>query len=442
MRIDKSALKWTCKNIIETILCCLPNAYKGTVYEISPPPEIIAKRIASGVIDKQRRTVSWGLPERSDYNPPGKAWIEYRDKPGRPLEAMAWCVENQKSWTAEKPGDDSRSVRLQVEGVSEDYYHMEPVLIRKDDLYFGNGVPPQYPKNHKGETIWKGKRYIVAAIIKIHFRPHTIRIDGPETEIIERLSRSLGTELLSYQLRQQSVEVMRQVAQDKIDSCNILAHSLRNAVAKSGVISSLIKLELGFLRNQWERVVLEHSDKRRMRKDAVRVLNKALEDLGEGCNGCRKHLTRIQNRFLKSSPTPEQGEKWVRMQIEERWNQLLAEKPIDEELVKEIHLRIQQLKRSLYLGKDPDTLAAYDRMPDIQKKEWTQLIYGDINPLDSRFIDKVIEILEDPCLHLVYQDKSRKSLVYLKTLAQIIGQLEQDTNFALEQVLKGSRTAG
>jgi hypothetical protein len=81
-------------------------------------------------------------------------------------------------------------------------------------------------------------------------------------------------------------------------------------------------------------------------------------------------------------------------------------------------------------------------MPDIQKKEWTQLIYGDINPLDSRFIDKVIEILEDPCLHLVYQEKSRKSLVYLKTLAQIIGQLEQDTNFALEQVLKGSRTAG
>jgi hypothetical protein len=146
MKIDKSALKWTCKNIIETILCCLPNAYKGTVYEISPPPETIAKRIASGVIDKETRTVSWGLPERSDYNPPGKAWIEYRDKPGRPLEAMAWCVENQKSWTAEKPGDDSRSVRLQVEGVSEDYYHMEPVLIRKDDLYFGNGVPPQYPK--------------------------------------------------------------------------------------------------------------------------------------------------------------------------------------------------------------------------------------------------------------------------------------------------------
>ncbi|MCK4729671.1 MAG: hypothetical protein KAT27_12145, partial [Desulfobacterales bacterium] len=91
-KVYKAVVERACENIIETILFCLPNAYKGTVYEIGPPPDMIAKRITSGVIDEERRTISWGLPEWSDYNPPGKPWIEYRDEPGRALEAMAWCV--------------------------------------------------------------------------------------------------------------------------------------------------------------------------------------------------------------------------------------------------------------------------------------------------------------------------------------------------------------
>ena len=438
-KIDKVVLEKACKNIIETILFCLPKAYKGTVYEIDRPPEMIAKRITSGVIDEERKTISWGLPERSDYNPPGKPWIEYRDEPGRALEAMAWCVEKQKSWTAENPRNDSRSVRLQVEGVWEDFHHMEPVLIRKEDLYFGNEPRLQYPRNCKGEIIWQSNEYVVAAVIKIHFRPHTIKIGSPETRIIKRLSRALGTELLSYQLRQQSVEAMRQLADDKINSCNVLAHSLRNAIAKSGFIFSLIKLELGFLRDQWERVLLEHSDQKGMKQEAVHVLNEALKKVGEGSNEQGKDLMRVQNRFLDLSLPPERGENWVRMQIEERWNKLLAEKHLDEERVKEIRRGIDQLKRSLYLGKDPDILAAYDKMVESSKKEWTDLIYRDTDRLDSQFLDRLVLILEGPSLNLPYQEKSRKSLTYLKTLAEIMGHLEQNTNVVLRQVLNGSK---
>lgn len=438
-KVYKAVVERACENIIETILFCLPNAYKGTVYEIGPPPDMIAKRITSGVIDEERRTISWGLPEWSDYNPPGKPWIEYRDEAGRPLEAMGWCVENQKSWTAEDPRNDTRSVRLQVEGVWEDSHHMEPVLIPKEDLYSGNGPLLQYPRNCKREIIWQNKKYVVVAVIKIHFRPHTIKTNSSETRVIKRLSLSLGTELLSYQLRQQSLEAMRELAQDKLNSCNVLAHSLRNAIAKSGFIFSLIKLELGFLRDQWERLVLEHSDQQGMKQKAVHALNEALKNMGKGSDDQGKDLLGIQNRFLDFSPPAEQGEKWVCAHIEERWNELLAEKPLDEEHEKEVRRGIDELKRSLYLGRDPDILAAYDKMPEGLKKEWTDLIYRDTGQLDAQFLDRSIQILQDPSLNLPYREKSRKSLIYLKTLAEIMGELEQSTNSVLQQVLNGSK---
>lgn len=230
---------------------------------------------------------------------------------------------------------------------------------------------------------------------------------------------------------------MRQLAQDKLNSCNILAHSLRNAIAKSGFIFLLIKLELGFLRDQWERVLLEHSDQRGTKREAVHALNEALKSIGEESNDQGKNLMEVQNRFLDFSLPPERGENWVRMQIEERWNELLVQKPVDEERAKEIRRGIHRLKRSLYLGKDPDILAAYDKMPESLKKEWTDLIYRDTDQIDFQFFDRLIHILEDPSLNLPYQEKSRTSLIYLKTLAEIMGQLEHNTNVVLQQVLNG-----
>ena len=141
IKIEQKALENACKEIIESILICLPNAFKGTVYRIGILPDMVTTRVTSGIIDENGNEISWGLPEESDYNPPGKPWRDYRDEPGRPLEAMAWCVERQSSWTAENPQNDVRSVRLQVEGVWKDFHHMEPVLIRKKDLYLGEMQP-------------------------------------------------------------------------------------------------------------------------------------------------------------------------------------------------------------------------------------------------------------------------------------------------------------
>ncbi len=346
INIDKAGLLQACKEIIETILLCLPNAYKGTVYRIGNPPELIAKQVTSGVINEERTTITWGIPEESSYAPPGRPWAEYRDEPGRTLEAMAWCVERQESWTAEDPATDSRSARVQQEGPRKDFHHMEPVLISKNDLFLGDKSALEYPVNYKGEDLWQDSNYIVVDVIKIHFRPNTIKLYSPETKVIKKLSRTLGTELLSHQFREQSVEAMRRLAEDKHKSCNILADSIRNAIAKSGFIFSLIKLELEFLREQWEQVILRHTDKKEIKRETVHSLNMAVEIVSKNKSNLGEQLIEAQNKFLEIYPPPERGEGWIRMQIEKKWNDLLAAKPQKEKQTAEIYRNINGLKTS------------------------------------------------------------------------------------------------
>ncbi len=73
----------TCRTMIKTVLSCLDNATKGTIYKIGLMPELIAMRVLSGAEKEDSDELEWGLPAVSDYNPPGKTWEHYRDQPGR-----------------------------------------------------------------------------------------------------------------------------------------------------------------------------------------------------------------------------------------------------------------------------------------------------------------------------------------------------------------------
>lgn len=437
IEIEKSVLEKACREMIETILLCLPNAFKGTIYSIGKPPGLIAERITSGIIDGERKKISWGLPAASEYNPPGRSWIEYRDEPDRPLEAMSWCVEKQKSWTAEDPRSDMRSVRMQVEGIREDFQHMEPVLARKSDLHLNMYSAFEYPKDYEGNPIWEESEYITVAVVKIHFRPHTIKMGSYETRVIKKLSRSLGTELLSYQLRQDSLKTIQQYAEDRLNACNILADSLRNAIMKSGLIFSLVKQEIGYLREQWEELLLQDRKEEYTKVEAIQDLNKILANIGHRCEDHARDLMDVQNRFLELSLPPEKGENWVIMQIEERWKDLLRKFPQTDGTQRGIWDTIDKLKRSLYLGQNPDILAKYNKMPEELKWDWVNLIYKGNDHFDASVLERLINRLGNPNLNIPSRERSRKTLTQLKVLAETMNQLERNTNFLLHQVLNG-----
>ena len=424
--------------MIETILLCLPNAFKGTIYRIGSPPGLIAERITSGIISNGKKKITWGLPVKSGYNTPGKQWLEYRDQPGRPLEAMAWCVEKQKSWTSEDPKTDSRNILMQVEGKSDNgFFHMEPVLMHKSDAQLDAYMSLQYIKDYKDNIIWKESDYIVTAVIKIHFKPYTIRMGSNETRIIKKLSRSLGTELLSYRLQDDSMRTMQRLAKDRLSAFNILADSLRNAITKSALIFSLIKQEIGYLREQWEKLILENRKEKNMKAEAIKELNNILMTMGEEYKDLGKNLTAAQNKFLELSLPAEKGENWVNMQIKERWNYLLDKFPQDDQKEKLVWGNINKLKKSLYFGKDPGILTSYKKIPEEIKREWVKLIYSNDDSFNNSSLDRLINILDNPHINIPYQEKSKKALKQLKALRDTMHQLERNTNFLLYQVLNG-----
>jgi hypothetical protein len=439
IEIQESVLKNACMEMIETIFFCLPNAFKGTIYRVGKIPDLIVERIASGSIDEDRTSISWGLPSQSVYNYPGRSWLDYRDEPGRPLEAMGWCVERQKSWTAEDPLNDSRSVRLQVERGVEDFQHMEPVLVHKSDLNLDMYSSSDFPKNYLGETIWQDSNYVTVAVVKIHFRPCTIRMGSDETRVIKKLSRTLGTELLSHQLRQNSMKAMHEMSRDRLNACNILADSLRNAITKSGLIISLVKQEIGYLRDQWEEMLLHERNEKSTKESVIDRLDCILAGLDGGSDDLRKLLNDTHRKFLNLSLPPGQGKKWIEMQIETKWSDFLA--GIGEHSDGEwelIHQTIDELKKSLEFGMEPEIIADYQHIPDDLKAEWVSLLYKDIDGYNAAALDRLIHVLGDSTLKIPSQDKSRKALIQLKALAETMSQLERNTNFLLNQVLNGN----
>jgi hypothetical protein len=437
IEIERNVLEYACKEMIETILFCLPSAFQGTIYRVGKPPALITERITSGIIDSAKKNISWGLPENSDYNPPGRRWIDYRDEPGRPLEAMAWCVEKQLSWTSAEPKNDPRSVRLQVEGVEEDFHHMEPVLVRKSDLHLDLYSSLEYPRDYQERILWQGSDYVVVAVIKIHFEPHTIRVGSRETKVIKKLSRSLGTQLLSHHLHHDTVRAMQQLAKDRLDACNILADSLRNAITKSALIFSLVKMEMWNLREQWEALLLKERREKNAKREAIKELEELLLHLAGNAQELKKDLAAVQRRFLELPLSPQKAEKWVTLQIQERWRDLLDRVPQDERTTRRIWQSLEKLKKSLYYGKNPEVVAGYSAIPRELKEEWVDTIYSNVDGFNDSTIDRLLRVLANPALPIPSRERSRRMLTQLKVLAENMDQLERNTNFLLRHVLNG-----
>jgi len=236
------------------------------------------------------------------------------------------------------------------------------------------------------------------------------------------------------------MHAMQRLTKDRLNACNILADSLRNVITKSGLIFSLVKQEIGYLRDQWEQGVLEERKELFGKKEAIESLNVLSMNMVGGNEELGKDLLDVQKKFLKLRLPPEKGENWVVMQIEERWKDFLSRYPQDDEDQKKIWETIDRLKRSLYFGQDPDVIGHYHKIPEALKWEWVNLIYENTDRFNASTLEKLIEILADPALNIPSRERSMTALTHLKVLAETMNQLERNTNFLLRQVLNGEQS--
>ena len=444
MIISHDLLERTCKRMIETILFCLENATRGTIYRIGLMPQLQAVRVTSGERENGNGVIRWGLPEISDYNPPGKNWDQYLDRPGHALEAMGWCVERQKSWTADDPNEDVRSVRKQLRGEVEDFHHMEPVLVRKSDLLEGFLGNLDYPLDWQGSPIWQDTDYVVVAVIKIHFQPYTIHRGDRPTKIIKQLSRSLGTELFSLALRETLSNAQKDLTQQRLQTCNALAHDMRNTLTKLSFIFSAINAEISYLREQWEMRLYEASpeldDKGRILGRLNALVRAGLPELNgeEDLVRLGQELLHQQERFAHLTLLPQQGVSWINNHLRQRWFRLFSRTRIWEGYRQEIGELLDRLEQLMWVGLDQNLADNVENLPDDLKSSWKQIAYTQFSAERLDLLDDILIFLEHPALEIPHKQQTKKVLTSLKALVDIIPEMEKRTNRMILSLKEGN----
>jgi hypothetical protein len=432
----------TCRTMIKTILVCLDKATKGTIYRIGLMPDLTAVRVTSGIRKPDSDEIKWGLPAVSDYNPPGKKWEQYRDQPGRVLEAMGWCVEQQKSWTAENPLEDVRSVRKQISGELEDFYHMEPVLVRKQNLYGSSTTRLRYPLDWRGNPIWQDSEFVVAAIIKIHFEPGKIKRDDRSTAVIRELSRNLGTELLSLWLRDTLSIARKDFARQRLQSCEILAHELRNTLVKLGFVFSALNAQIGILREGWENLLQANISGLEWKYAVLEELSRVLSEKSAGVELSReqaeivRNLQTNQNELARLSLSPHQEQEWVRNKIIPKWKRILSSTSFWDR--KEIESLLDRLTNSLHTGMQVDPAKKIDGLPDDLTEKWSRLAYVQITSGNLFLIDEVLQLVDHPALPIPHKNQIARVLKSLKALVLTIPEVEEKATRILQSLRNGS----
>ena len=409
-------------------------------------PTLRTVRVTSGIRSDQNRTMSWGLPQVSDYNPPGRDWEEYRDQPGRVLEAMAWCVEQQKSWTADEPREDARSVRKQLRGEVEDCHHMEPVLLKKANLYEPGFTGLEYPLNWQGNPIWQDTEYVVVAVIKINFLPQTIRRGDDSTKIIKRLSRSLGTELLSLHLRETYLEAREKLNRERLAACNDMAHEMRNALAKMGFIFSTINTVVSFLRAQWEielQKVLPSFDGKVTilgRLSTLLLLGQPHLEGQDKLMQLSKELLAIQNELANLFLLPQQEAEWLASRIRPQWNRLLTSSRAWEEHREEIECLLDRLQQAIWIVVDEEVAQKLVHLPGDLRMMWPKLAYTQFSADNSVVLEEILTLLEHPVLSIRQKHQMKKALSSLRVLLRTISGIEEQANRVIYSLKNGEQT--
>jgi hypothetical protein len=442
MWISALVLERVCKKMIGIIIHCLPQAIRGTVYKVGPIPQLRVVQVASGHRHGQSAEISWDVKTRSDYDFPGKVWEDYRDRPGGVLEAMAWCVERQKSWTADDPEYNVRSVRKQLEGkAGEDYHHMEPVLVQKTDLW--DEVPPlrAYPKDSLGSPIWQESPYATVAVIKIHFLPGSIQRRDRATQVIKELSQSLGTQMLSLHAREVALEKEKKLAEERQETCNTLAHEFRNLVPRVGFAYRAINNEIAYLRESWENLLYQHLPAQENKRAILHQLDGILKNV-EAEYTCTdisndiSKLSRYQKQLMESCLLPHQNEMWLRQKIRPFWLSILSRVDLSSKK-SQIEGLLERLTKSFYVGLDKGVRDKVKVIPEELKTRWVDLAYREINGSTNGMINQYIELLENIDLDLPRKTYSLKNFIYLNALVEMIPEIAQRLNHRLE-LLKNS----
>jgi hypothetical protein len=104
------------------------------------------------------------------------------------------------------------------------------------------------------------------------------------------------------------------------------------------------------------------------------------------------------------------------------------------DLKSQIELLLEDLRRSFHLGLDKELRNKIEVIPGKIKDKWVELAYREINGKNSVMIRECIELLDSVDLDLPRKRHCVKNLVYLKSLVELIPEVEEKLNHQLDQL--------
>jgi hypothetical protein len=303
----------------------------------------------------------------------------------------------------------------------------------------------EYPLDWQGNPIWRDTEYVVVAVIKIHFLPQTIQRGDDSTKIIKRLSRSLGTELLSLHLRETYLEARERLSRERLAACNDVAHELRNTLAKMGFIFSTINTVVSFLRAQWEielqKVVPTFDGKVTIlgRLSTLLLLGQPRIEGQDKLMQLSKELLAIQNELANLFLLPQQEAEWLASRIRPKWNRLLTTSRVWEEEREEIEELLDRLQQTIWIVVDQDIAQKLVHLPEDLRVMWPKLAYTQFSVENSSVLEEILTLLEHPVLSVRQKYQVKRALSSLKVLFQTISGIEEQANRMISSLKNGEQ---
>ncbi|MGO9375155.1 MAG: hypothetical protein ACLQBD_24090, partial [Syntrophobacteraceae bacterium] len=231
-------------------------------------------------------------------------------------------------------------------------------------------------------------------------------------------------------------------ARQRLQSCEILAHELRNTLVKLGFVFSAINAQIAILRESWENLLKEHVPGLEWKGPVLEALCGALSEKCHdlSCSGdlieLSQGLLMEQKELAKLSLSPYQEQEWVRNKIYPKWEKLFLVSSLWNQ--SEINSLLDRLSKSLRTGMNYDLSKKIDGLPSELLGRWSELAYVQITSGNLFQLDEVIQLVEQPMLPVRHKIQMLRVLKSLRALVHTIPEVEEKAAKILQSLRYGS----
>ena len=218
-------------------------------------------------------------------------------------------------------------------------------------------------------------------------------------------------------------------ARQRLQSCEILAHELRNTLIKLGFIFSAVNSQIGIIREAWAQHLRAEFPELEWKETILEKLNQLIRSRLPGLPASSDMLAACESLLIHQSElatlsiVPQQGELWITNRIRPRWEELLSRSALWERT--EVMDLLERLDKSLRLGMDPGIISKVSGVPLLLAQKWADCAYTYITAENLKSLDDIIDLLDEAALPLPYKFQIRKVMKSLKALIETIPEVEE-----------------